>query len=164
MILSYYKNKQTEKGFTLFELLVAMSIFAIMLATALPNLSEVFNSFERNSFLSQVVADLSEARALSLSKGARGVFSISEDGSSYSFGIDTLELNDPPSADTILFNRNFSSKNSLSASSTILFSSRGYLVDEYGELVNININLARNNEQFCSGTIYTVGSFLYDCN
>lgn len=152
-----------DSGFSFLDLIVAMCVMAILTGLALPNAGALFASFERNEAINQLVADISEGRAQALANGARVIFQVSANGDSYTLGLDTLPLNDPPEADTIMFTRNLGAKTSIEVSDSIIFSSRGYITDDIGDPTNINISLSRNGEEFCSGVLYPIGSFEYDC-
>ncbi|MCB0337125.1 MAG: hypothetical protein KDD62_12495, partial [Bdellovibrionales bacterium] len=96
--------------------------------------------------------------------GAQVVLATAEGNNDYFFGLDTLPLNEPAAPDSVKVTRKLGSKTTISISDTVIFSSRGYVVDEDGDPTNITLSLSRAGEVFCSGTLYPVGSFIYNCN
>lgn len=148
----------------MFELLVAVLVFSLVVAIASPSLSGTLDTFQKNSFLHHIIANLNESRAKALSEGARIIIKVEDSGDSYTVGLDNLPYSDEGDYDELINQVKLDSGNTLVAEDLIIFSSRGYLIDLNGEPTNIDLELFRHNQSFCSGSLYTVGAFEYDCS
>jgi prepilin-type N-terminal cleavage/methylation domain-containing protein len=152
-----------ERGFSILELCVVMAILAILAAIAVPDYSEVSGSFNRQASVSQVEFDLRRARAEALAAGTRGVVSIGGGGAQYSFGFDYLPYAEPAAAETEEFRRRLPAKITFSSSVELIFDSRGYLVDEDGNLTSAALSLSFDGTSFCSGTVLSTGTVTLSC-
>jgi type IV fimbrial biogenesis protein FimT len=63
--------RATQSGFTTIELMVVVSIAALLAAIAVPSLRDTLNDFRQRSALSLLVSDLSQARAEAIKRNAR---------------------------------------------------------------------------------------------
>ena len=139
-------------------LLAAVMLFLVMNSLATPYLAETTASFRRNEARSTIEADLIRARTLAAREGSRAILSISSDKESYSFGFDYAPYSDPPTADSIEFNRNLPSNITVEATQTIIFNSRGMLVDTSATLTTTTMNLLFDERQFSQLSIYPTGA------
>lgn len=155
-------------GFTLFELLIAISILAITAAIALPNYTELNASIERMNVRQLLLQDLRRAQAESVTHGCRGIFKIAANNRSYNFGCDYLnyDTSSPPSADSTIFARNLPIYFYAASDMTVIFNSKGQIVDEFGFLDSRQITLSENSSgslvDFATGNILGTGVFEYD--
>ncbi|RMG39204.1 MAG: hypothetical protein D6719_13815, partial [Candidatus Dadabacteria bacterium] len=104
------------------------------------------------------------ARAEALANGTRVVFQTNTDGSVYKFGTDKLPFNDPASYDQLIFSDSFKGDVKLTLNDTLIFNSRGYVVDQDDQLNSVSVTLKRKGKTFCTGTIYATGFLDYSCN
>lgn len=161
------KLASEEKGFTLIDVLISIAVLAILGTLALPqyiNFSSSFDGFNARSYLIQ---DLKQAQAEAITRGCREIFSIAEDAKSYSFGCDYLayDTNVPPQADSISFVRNLPGDVTISASSLIIFNSRGQSVDTDDVISTVSITLwdqrGESPSVITTGTLLGTGVFSY---
>lgn len=103
------------------------------------------------------MADIRRARSEAASSGGRSVILISATGKSYSVGVDLEPYASPAAADTTLFQRALPSGLSLTASQTVTFDPRGYLINSSGNPTNIALTLFDHSNDFLSLTIYPTG-------
>ncbi|MCB0324732.1 MAG: prepilin-type N-terminal cleavage/methylation domain-containing protein [Bdellovibrionales bacterium] len=165
---SYRHDSDTTAGFSLLELMVALVVLAVLTGLLAPNFATISGSFDRLNARSNLLQDLKRAQAESLTKGCRGIFQIAVGGNSYSFGCDFLAYDpaSPPSYDQQSFSRTLPSGVQVSASSQIIFNSRGQSVDENDVISTTTITMTRSSsegsETFVSGTLLGTGLFALD--
>lgn len=156
-----------EQGVTLLELIVTLSILSVLAYTAIPAFENIQNSYHRFNSRSYLIQDLRRAQAFALSEGCRGIFTVSTDRKSYSFGCDYLsyDISHPPRADNINFLRELPPSILIDAPQTIIFDSRGAAVDEDGVVSSTNISLLESESgvtsTFASGTLLGTGLFSF---
>ena len=173
--MSGYKSEITGNnianqvgGFSVMELLVAITIVAITTAIAMPGYSEMASGFDRFNARAHLLEDLKTGQAYALAQGCRGVFVFATDGRSYDFGCDYLSYDtaDPPSPDSIEFSRTLDGDITATPSGTVILNSRGQTVDKDDILTNITFNLKYDNdgsmETFATGSLLATGIFAYD--
>lgn len=157
------RGLQSECGFSVLEMIVSLVVVSLLIAVAAPQRAALQASFYRNNGVNQIEYDLRRARSEASARGAQGIVSIAADGRSYTVGIDVLPFSSPPVADQQLFARSLESGIEISAGSTLIFDSRGYLVDQYGELTSQAVEVSYEEETFCSGTLFPTGNLELDC-
>ncbi|MCB0333338.1 MAG: GspH/FimT family protein [Bdellovibrionales bacterium] len=150
-------------GFSILEMMVTVAIASLLAAAAIPQYVELQNSFERSMFIQQLDNDIRRARSEAQAQGMRGILAVSEEGTEYSIGTDGLPTSESATPDTIVLTRDLGSRNTVSLSDSIIFDGRGFLVDSDGEPTTITVTLSRDGEEFCSGSVYPVGAFIYTC-
>ena len=149
-------------GFSVLELLVVMTIFALLTTLALPQFVSLESTFARSDSLQRVEFDLRRAKSEALAAGARTVVSFDDRGQGYSIGFDYLPFNDPPAADEIFLNETLPSTISLnSESSTIIFDSRGFLIDDAGSPTTVDISLVENGAEYGTASISATGAITF---
>jgi prepilin-type N-terminal cleavage/methylation domain-containing protein len=164
MICAVTTPMHRQQGFTIAEVIVTVAILSLVLGMGLPQLGKWRDSFDRHTARQQVEFDLKRAKAESASNGSRGIFVVDDDLSTYTFGVDLLPYNDPPEFDRAVFSRNLPGSITFSAVATpIVFSPRGYLVDEFDNLTTQFYGLSQHDEVFCTATVYAVGTVEYEC-
>jgi type II secretory pathway pseudopilin PulG len=131
------------KGLTLLEALVALAITSIVGVTTILSLPTIKAPFDRLNARAQLVQDLKRAQAEAVTVGCRGIFRVAANGESYSFGCDLLPYDEdnPPQEDVVSFSRSLPHLLTMSVSGPIIFNSRGNVVDPWGDMTNIAINL-----------------------
>jgi len=141
----------------------------IVAHTAVPNLRTLNGSILRMNARMQVLQDLRQAQALTVVQGCRGIFKVINSGTGYTFGCDYLpyDVTSPPSHDALFFTRNFPNGFSIATSTNVIFSSRGNLVNEAGDIASATLSLtdsvySGSPTVFGSGTIYGTGVFDFD--
>jgi len=159
--------RSNEGGFSLIEMLVVLFMVALLGASAVPQISDIGESFDRMNSRSLLLQDIKRAQAESLTEGCRGIFTITTDGSGYSFGCDylTYDTQDPPVADDSSFVRVLPRNITITASQTIIFNSRGQAVDVDDVITTITIQLLYDEtggpQSFASGTLLGTGLFSF---
>lgn len=154
-------QKDRERGFTVLELLVVISIFSLTAGIVLPNVVEITNYLDQSILKKQFESHLRRARVETISSGGIGVLTV--EGERYSFGIDYSPFSNPPAADDQLFAADCPGNTSISSDEIIYFNPRGYLVDEDQELTNINVELRKYEDVYCTGAIQAAGTIDFDC-
>lgn len=155
---------RSESGITIVELLVAVSISALLMGSAVIQYSEISDSFNRQDAKQHVEADIARARAEALSEGALGILSIASNGKSYSVGFDRLPYSSPPSPDETFFIHELPNKITFGTSNSIIFNSRGYLVDETLQLSNSTLQFYDDGTEFCTAQISAAGQTQFLCD
>lgn len=162
------KNKDLpakERGFSFPDLLVSISIMAILATQAIPQFSGFASSFDRFNARSYLIQDLKRAQAEAITQGCREIFTIATDGKSYSYGCDYLpyDTNSIPQADSISFTRHLPGNMTISADALIIFNSQGHAVDASGSMSNVNITLYDDSgpsiTAVATGTLLGTGVF-----
>lgn len=156
-------RSRDSTGFSVMELLVAMTLFSIMIGTAVVKVPALVNSFNRNAALQNVEFDLRRARAEAIAQGARGVVTILPGGNQYTFGIDYSPYSDPPVADSITFSRTLPRDVTFTSSEDILFDPGGYIIDAHSILNSSEVTLSQDGTTFCNGTIFSPGDLEITC-
>lgn len=150
-------RKLRLKGFTLIELMVTLSIAAVLLTVAAPS----FSTFQRNaqltSFANTVVATLNAARGEAIKRG-RNALLVPSDNTSWSSGwvvfVDTNRNFTYDSAtDLLVFTREAPpSYLTLSANGTasaappyIMFDAQGYAINKSAGFGSLVFNIVRND-------------------
>lgn len=164
-LLSHYGSSH---GYTMMELLVTLSIVAILGLAALPAFTPLSDSFNRLTARSVILQDIKRAQAQALTEGCRGIMTIDGNGESYSYGCDYLpyDVSDPPAPDLVTFVRNLPARTEISSSSDLIFNSRGLAVDQDDVISNTTITLYDTSSgspvQFSQGTLLGTGLFAFD--
>lgn len=156
----------SSDGFTLLEVLVALTLFGVVLAAALPNLTEMKASFDRSNASKILEYDLRRARSEALSKGVRIIITLAADGRSYTVGEDMLAYDTSNgNYDSLLFTRELPQNITLSFSGSdanatkLIFSSRGFLSDIAGNRTTAQrvATLSYQGSSFATATLYPIG-------
>lgn len=159
----FRENHRNVKGSSLVELLVTITIFSIFATVAIPNVVALKSSFDRHSGKGQVEFAIRRARNEAIAKGTRAVLQFARDGGSYSFGYDYSPYNTPPAEDIVSYVRDLPSEITAIATQTIIFNSQGNLVDQNGDLTQLEITLSYLGHSYCSGTVLATGDLDYAC-
>lgn len=145
-----------------------MSISAILMAIALPQMSDLKASYNQLNAKSYFVQDLKRAQAEAITQGCRGIIKIAANMRSYYFGCDYLSYDvDPnPSPDMQRFKRNLPPQITLSSDAPIIFNSRGQAVDIDYIISNLTVTFTETNgqgvNQFATGTLLGTGVFSFN--
>ena len=149
--------RPSDAGFSMIETLVTLTIMMILAATAIPGYMEMNAASQRGNRLHEVEFDLRRARNEAIARGSRVVFQTSADGKSYTLGFDDLPYNSPASEDETLIARTLGEIVSISANTTLIFDSRGFLVNESGVLTTGALELRSNADIFSTCSISPTG-------
>ena len=119
------------------------------------------NQFEKRNAKEQVQGDLTRAKNQAIEAGARGVLSLSSDGTVYSFGLDYLPLStaSPPAVDEVVYTRNLPTRVTVTTSQDLLYNTRGMVVNSSGALTTTTVTLQYRSETFMTITVYPTGAF-----
>lgn len=151
------------RGFTILELLVVMTLFAILAFIGLPSLSELSDSMNRANARSYLHQDLKRAQAETITQGCRGIVKIAPDGASYYFGCDYLDYDTAasPTPDKLIFTRYLPNRITVSSSGPVILNSRGQTVDINDIMTSLTLTLYESSQQFAQGTLTGTGVYSY---
>lgn len=157
-----------SRGVTLLELVAGLFCITLFAGMAFPHFDHFRNSFNRMNVRQTVLQDLRRAQSESMSKGCRGIFSISSDQHSYSFGCDYLDFNPSahPVADDMIFQRLLPDHIYISSDALIIFNSQGQIVDKESSAASRIVTLADDMDSklhaFSSGVLSQNGAFEFN--
>ena len=146
-----------ETGMSLLEVVVALTISAIIAGIGILNHNNWSDSFQKKNARQQLELDLRRARQDTMAEGSRGVVTISASGTIYTFGFDYAPYSSPAAIEKVVFNKNLPSDVTLSTSSTIIFDSRGQSVDVNGVLTPVTVTVTLRGQAAIVGTLYPIG-------
>jgi len=138
----------SSKGFSIFELLIALSILSIIGLSAVPATRAMQSSVERGEALHQLEFDLRRIRTEAVATGLLSVFRVNADGNSYTAGFDLLPYGTPPAIEEEAFSGDLPTTIGLSSVAPIYFDSRGFLVNGTSDPTSNEVILSSD------GTIY----------
>ncbi|MCB0320138.1 MAG: GspH/FimT family pseudopilin, partial [Bdellovibrionales bacterium] len=162
-----WMSSPSSHGFTVIELLVAVTLVALVGGMAIPYASELYEIFDKRNAEMSLLQDLRLAQAQAVEQGCQGIFAVDADSKGYSYGCDYVPFSDasPPVPDEQMFLRDLPNKVKLSASDIVIFNSRGQVVDEQGFLTTRTLTLAVTSNDgditFNTGTLTGTGFFSY---
>ncbi len=154
--------RSSSKGFSVIDLLVASTTMLVLIATAVPTLTDLLASFERNAAIEQVTFDLQRARQEAIAQGTKAILTIHGDGTNYSVGTDLLPYSAPPNADVTIFSNSLPSRVTMNSSQTVIFDSRGFLIDDNSQSTTTVLSF-QHGDWYCMGTIAAIGTMNVDC-
>ncbi len=157
------RERQCEYGYSILELVVTLLIVSLLTFTAIPVLSELYESSLRTAGKEALEQTLLHAKAETLRIGARGILTVSTDGSVLAFGADYLPVNDPSADDSVIFFTDMPSNVTVHVSAPIIFSSQGYLSTDGGDYTQLTYTLSFKGKPFCEGIIYALGTAEHRC-
>lgn len=151
----------SRAGFSTLDILVTLAITAAFAIAAIPQYQALSASFARDSAVKQVEYDIRRAKAEAVSRSVRGVLEVDAGGETYTVGVDLVPFSDPPSIDQVLIEGSLPHTTSISTDNDrLVFDSRGFLIDTFGDPVTGIVNFSQNDELYAIGTIYATGVFL----
>ncbi len=156
-ILNTQRSLVRVPGFTLLEVVVVLLIMSTISAIGVSQLAELQSSFARNSARREFLHDLMRTKNEALSAGARAIIQVAADGMSYDVGLDYLPFSNPAVSERALFKRDLGLGVSMSTNQTIVFDSRGFLVNSSGAITSTNVSFLNNGSSYYSATIYPTG-------
>lgn len=151
-----------DRGVTLLELLVAMSIFGILCSTATSYFPRLLESFSRNNARQAFEYDMRRAQKEATAEGARII--VTPQSTYYTIGLDAYPYDANYTPDSILVRRNLPTGIRISATARIIFNSAGYLIDENSNLTKVNWSMTQHNSTFITGCIFSTGYVAYACS
>jgi Tfp pilus assembly protein FimT len=147
----------SHKGITTIELLITMGImFAVTSAGAL-SYRFLMSSFHQSASRNQYEADISRAKSEALREGTRVVIEFLPSGNGYQVGFDYLPFDAPPAIETLVFQRQFPRRITVSPTTQMVFDSRGFSIDEDGVPPPVAQTLADDGVNFASVSISVSG-------
>lgn len=155
-------NLLRQGGFSLIEFLTTIAIMGIMFIIAVPSFREMQASMDRGRAIRQFEADIRKIQGIALSRGLRAIIVLDGSGSFYSIGLDYAPYSDTGVPDEIISRAAFPANVSLSVGDSIIFDSRGYLIDTDGNFSSTAIEMRQNGESFLSGNIPSNGFISFD--
>lgn len=156
-------RRMGQRGFTLFELIVAISLFSVLAAVAIPHMHDLSDAINRRNAELQVLHDIRYAQAATVEQGCRGVLKIDANGRGYQFGCDYVPYHpsDAPNWDRVLKIQSLPTGISVSSDATIFFNSRGQVIDSYGVLTQRSLSLTADGGIYSRGILRPTGFFEY---
>jgi len=154
---SHLTFNRASLGMTLLELLVAMGLFSVLAFAGAVQFGELMGSFNRNNARHELEFDVSRIRSEAGAEGTRVVLVIGADRSSYSVGFDRLPYASPPVIEVPLFRRNLPNDVTVAATQPLIFDSRGYVINEAGQLTNTVLTLSYQGTSYLTATVYPTG-------
>ena len=158
------KNAAKQKGFSLYELLGVMTLIGILSATGLQQYAITLQSFTKMGAIQQFKTDVRRAKLESLAQGGHGVLSESDGNHGYAMGIDYLPYGVSPTIEKQLFVTSFSEHITISLSASLIFDSRGFLIDSTGVPTTAAFSLSYDETEYCTGDIYSSGIVEATCD
>ena len=161
------KKSPEENGFTVLELMVVVSILAVVSLIAVPKVQELLEGFDKRDAQMALLQDLRLAQATTVEQGCQGILKIASDLRGYTYGCDYVPFStvSPPAWDATKFTRRLDSNVRISADNVIIFNSRGQVIDETGALTSrtITMSVAGNGTPttFNTGTLRATGFFSF---
>lgn len=149
-----YRRFAAASGFTMLEMVTTLFLLAIVTAVGILNFQPFRDSFRRHTTRQNLDFDIHRAREEAVKAGARGILTVNSGGTSYTVGLDVYPFNSTGTIETTLFTRNLPHNFTLSASQSIIFDSRGFLIDASGAVTNTTLTLSDHGTQYLSGTVY----------
>jgi prepilin-type N-terminal cleavage/methylation domain-containing protein len=138
----------SSRGFSVFELLVALGILSIISATAVPATRSMRISVERGEALNQLEFDLRRIRTEAVATGLLAVFRINPDGKTYTTGFDLLPYASPPAIEEVAFSSKLPNSVSLTSATAVYFDSRGFLVNASSDPTTCEIILSSEGSNY----------------
>lgn len=149
----------SQRGFSLIELLIVLSIISIVSGYFVLNFFNLNAAVEKSDVLQQFEYDLRRARAEAAGEGARGILKLAANGHSYTVGIDRPPYSSAPiQADTVLYTRKIPTHFTLTLGQTIVFDSRGFLIDTNGNMTTVAYSLSGSEVTSISGQVTALGA------
>jgi Tfp pilus assembly protein FimT len=150
-------------GFTILELLVVLSFTAIMVAAAVPKMSEFRQVMHKNSAEFQVVQHFRWLQAKAVEQGCRGMLIVSQNKQSYSLGCDYIPFDDSadPQFDILLDTHHLPGEVRMDIDDVVVFNTRGQVINSQGNLQTRAVTLSYYNEPFKTGSLRATGFFDY---
>lgn len=145
------------RGFSLFEVLVVISLIGLSMLTIAGSLSEWQASLNRKEARNHLQSDIRRLRSEAAARGGRTVLVLDGLNRSYEGGVDYAPFNDPPAWDELLFKRDLPRRIELLAAQSIVFDPRGFLIDSGGDLASVTFTFLGDNEPFYMGQIFPTG-------
>ncbi len=124
---------------------------------------ETLGAFKRMDSLNRFESDLRRARIESITQGGRGIVEMNASGHGYQMGIDYWPFNAGSDIEATLFAANFGSEINLNASDTIIFNSRGFLVNQSGVPTTVTFTFSFRGGEFCAGSVFSSGVLELNC-
>lgn len=147
----------SEGGMTLLELLVAMGLFSILAFAGALQFGELVGSFNRNNARHDLEFDISRIRSEAGAEGTRVVLVVGATRTSYSIGFDRLPYASPPVIEVPLFRRNLPNDVTITGTQPLIFDSRGYVINEAGQLTNTVLTMSYQGRPYLTATVYPTG-------
>lgn len=154
---------KAQRGFSVVELVVTLGVAGILIGTAVPSMEALVNSFARSDAIQQLQFDLNAAKSLALAEGATAVFAWTDGGGGYNVGLDYFPTQNPPVIEEIKFARNIQSSVTVGFSANIVFDSRGFVIDSYGQPTSASVMLYSDGSTICEGTLSPIGILSLSC-
>ena len=144
-------------GMTLLEVLVVLALLGITTASMAGGLVEWRASLNRKEARSFLEFDIKRMRSEATGRGSRVLLTINEAGTAYEVGVDYAPFSDPPAQDLLLFTRVLPRDITIASAQTLMFDSRGFLVDSGGTPATAGVSVNEHDEPFFVAQVFPTG-------
>lgn len=132
------KLNKNSRGFTLLEMMVSLSILMIVSAMCGVSFSRLLVEGNLSTTLELFRFDVRRARSEAASLGGRVIIALNGTSTGYTVGVDYSPYSSTFVADSILYTRNFPSKVIAAFSGTLLFDTRGFVINSSESATSVN--------------------------
>jgi prepilin-type N-terminal cleavage/methylation domain-containing protein len=150
-----------ESGFSLFELLVVLTLGVILTGMALPEYRATRDSFSRLDAPRQLDFHLRRARSEALASGSRVIVASADSAGGYTVGHDYYPYSANATTDDTFLHEALPSGVTATFSRTIIFDTRGFLIDSAGLPVTATVTFNLRGAAFGTATISSIGVFSF---
>jgi len=151
-------NNNSINGFSLAEMLVAVAIIGIVAGMFVQQFSDFQGSFKRSDAKQTFESDVLRIRNEAVSKGARALLVLNSTGDGYTAGLDYVPYSSSGSIDNTIFQRSFPYGVTATLSQSIIFDTRGYLIDLSGTFTTTAVTMMLDGNTFYTPTVFTTGA------
>lgn len=151
------------RGFTAAELVVAIGITGILMLVGIPRYIELNQSFARDKAIREFESVVRRARSEALRRGTRVILT-STSGTDYQLGVDIAPFSNTLVPDSVISRYVLPTNTTLTLTQNIAFSTRGLVIDTFGDPTTVNASFLYSGSNFCSASILSSGVVQFTCS